>query len=400
MDKIGQFLEDKRFIDWVFHPDEGIERYWENYLREHPEEKSNLRLARKVVGKFRTIDSDLSESQKIMLFSGILKEIERRQSGHRTIKLVAVVSRYAAVALLFFSIGALLFYKKDNRDQRFLSQEISGQPSGQMTTLIRPNGQHIKLAEDKSTFAYPAGDKKLVINDSIQVASSEGTPGSKENEMNQLIVPYGKTSEMLLSDGTKIYLNAGSRLIYPDVFEGKHREVFLVGEAYFEVHKDAKHPFIVQTTDINIEVLGTHFNVSAYPSDNVYETTLAEGKVRIRQNNAGLFDKSIDLVPNQMAAYNRDNEETKVRQVDVENYILWKDGMLKFASSDFNRVTRKLERFYNIRISFQDPMVGMLKISGKLMLTEKKNEVMDVLSQTASVKIVQIGKDNYEIMKN
>jgi len=400
MDKIGQFLEDKRFIDWVFHPDEDIERYWENYLREHPEEKPNLLLARKVVGKFRTIDSDLSESQKIMLFSGILKEIERRQSGQRKIKLVAVISRYAAVALLFFSIGALLFYRKDNRDQRFLTQEISGQPSGPMTTLIRPNGQHIKLAEDKSTFAYQAGDKKLVINDSIQVASSEDTPGSKKNEMNQLIVPYGKTSEMLLSDGTKIYLNAGSRLIYPDVFEGKEREVFLVGEAYFEVHKDPKHPFIVQTTDINVEVLGTHFNVSAYPSDNVYETTLAEGKVRIRQNNAGLFDKSIDLVPNQMAAYNRDSKKTKVRHVDVENYILWKDGMLKFASSDFNRVVRKLERFYNIRISFQDPMVGMLKISGKLMLTEKKNEVMDILSQTASVKIVQIGKDNYEIMKN
>ncbi|GET22725.1 FecR family protein [Prolixibacter denitrificans] len=400
MDKIGQFLEDKRFIDWVFHPDEDIERYWENYLGEHPEEKTNLLLARKVVGKFRTIDSDLSESQKIMLFSGILKEIERRQSGRRTIKLVTVISRYAAVALLFFSIGSLLFYRKDNRDQRFLTEEISGHPSGPMTTLIRPNGQHIKLAEDKSTFAYQAGNKKLVINDSIQVASSEDTPDSKTNEMNQLIVPYGKTSEMLLSDGTKIYLNAGSRLIYPDVFEGKHREVFLVGEAYFEVHKDPKHPFIVQTTDINVEVLGTHFNVSAYPSDNVYETTLAEGKVRIRQNNAGLFDKSIDLVPNQMAAYNRDNKETKVRHVDVENYILWKDGMLKFASSDFNRVTRKLERFYNIRITFQDPMVGMLKISGKLMLTEKKNEVMDVLSQTASVKIVQIGKDNYEIMKN
>lgn len=400
MDKIGQFLEDKRFIDWVFHPDEEIERYWENYLREHPEEKSNLLLARKVVGKFRTIDSELSESQKIMLFSGILKEIERRQAGRQKIRLVAVVSRYAAVALLFFSIGALLFYKKDNVDQRFLTQEISGQPSGQMTTLIRPNGKQIKLAEDKSTFAYQRGDKKLVINDSIQVASSENTAGKKKNEMNQLIVPYGKTSEILLSDGTKIYLNAGSRLIYPDVFEGKQREVFLVGEAYFEVHKDPKHPFIVQTTDINVEDLGTQFNISAYPSDNVYETTLAEGKVRIRENGAGLFDKPIDLVPNQMAAFNRDNKETKVQHVDVENYILWKDGMLKFDSSDFNRITRKLERFYNIRINFQDPMVGMLKISGKLMLTEKKNEVMDILSQTASVKIVQIEKDNYEIIKN
>lgn len=400
MDKIGQYLEDKRFIDWVFHPDEDIERYWEKYLQEYPEEKSNLFLARKVVGKFRTIDSNLSESQKIMLFSGILKEIERRQSGRRTIRLVAVISRYAAVALLFFSVGALLFYRKDNRDQRFLTQELSGQPSGPMTTLIRPNGQHIKLAEDKSTFAYQPGDKKLVINDSIQVAPSESASDKKKNEMNQLIVPYGKTSEILLSDGTKIYLNAGSRLIYPDVFEGKQREVFLVGEAYFEVHKDPKHPFIVQTTDISVEDLGTQFNISAYPSDNVYETTLTEGRVCIRENNAGLFDKSIDLVPNEMAAYNRDSKETKVRRVDVENYILWKDGMLKFASSDFNRITRKLERFYNIRITFHDPMVGMLKISGKLMLTEKKNEVMDVLSQTASVRIVQIGKDNYEIMKN
>ena len=400
MDKIGQFLDDKRFIDWVFHPNKEIEEHWENYLQEHPEEKSNLLLARKVVGKFRTIDSEISESQKIMLFSGILKEIEKRQAGRQKLRLVGVVSRYAAVALLFFSIGALLFYRKDNKDQRYLTQEITGQPSGQMTTLIRPNGQHIKLAEDKSTFTYQPGDKKLVINDSIQVASSESTSKKNKNEMNQLIVPYGKTSEILLSDGTKIYLNAGSRLIYPDAFQGKDREVFLVGEAYFEVHKDPTHPFIVQTTDINVEVLGTHFNVSAYPSDNVYETTLAEGKVRIRRNDAGLFEKPIDLVPNEMAAYNRNSQETKVRQVDVENYILWKDGMLKFDSADFNRITRKLERFYNIRINFQDPMEGLLKISGKLMLTEQKDVVMDILSKTASVKIVQIEKDNYEIMKN
>jgi len=214
-----------------------------------------------------------------------------------------------------------------------------------------------------------------------------------------LIIPYGKTSEVLLPDGTKVFLNAGSRLVYPENFTGKTREVFLVGEAFFDVKHDKSHPFIVQIDDLRIKVLGTRFNVSAYQTDNVVETVLAEGKVSMEQNNAGLFDKATELMPNQLASFDRTTKETDVKTVDTDNYILWTEGLLKFESTDLSRITKRLERYYNIRFHFSEPLLGGLRISGKLQLEEDRDEVCERVARAASVKIVKKGEDLYEIVR-
>jgi len=214
-----------------------------------------------------------------------------------------------------------------------------------------------------------------------------------------LIIPYGKTSEVMLADGTKVFLNAGSRLVYPENFTGKTREVFLAGEAFFDVKHDQNHPFIVQLSDLRIKVLGTRFNISAYPTDNVIETVLAEGKVRMEKNNAGLFDKVIEMVPDQLASFDRITKETNVRKVNTENYTLWTTGILKFESTDLNRITKRLERFYNIRFEYSSSLLGGLRISGKMELKEDKDEICDRIARTASVKIVKKGDNLYEVLR-
>ncbi|MFW5699946.1 MAG: FecR family protein, partial [Bacteroidota bacterium] len=218
----------------------------------------------------------------------------------------------------------------------------------------------------------------------------------KVPELNQLVIPYGKTSEIYLSDGTKVYLNAGSRLIYPEFFVDKKREVFLVGEAFFKVSHQKEHPFIVQTTDVKVKVLGTQFNLSAYPSDNIIETVLTEGRVRLEQNNSRLFGENTELQPGQLGAFNKTTRETHLEHVDPDNYVLWKDGIFKFESTDLSRVTKKLERFYNLRFHYGDPLLGTIKISGKLEfsnITETLNRVATV----ASVNIEQKGEDYFVI---
>ena len=214
-----------------------------------------------------------------------------------------------------------------------------------------------------------------------------------------MIIPYGKTSEVLLSDGTKVFLNAGSRLVYPEIFKGKTREVFLIGEAFFDVKHDKDHPFIVQLSDIRVKVLGTRFNISAYTADNVIETVLAEGSVVMDKNYAGIFEKSIVLVPDQMASFDRTTKDTRVKAVNVNNYILWTKGVLQFENTDLNRITKKLERFYNIRIRFADPLLGGLRISGKLELKEDRDEICDRIARAASVNIVKKELGLYEIIK-
>lgn len=396
MEQLSKYIENKNFIHWVFEPDEVLEAWWNQFENDHPEEKRNIYVARKVLLKFRTTNNTLSEEEKILLFSRVLRQVEERQSNGKVRRLLIEVLKYAAVALLFFSIGGLFFYKQNQFNPQFLTQRLSDAFPENVAKLIRANGENITLKSAKSTVQYAPNGKLVVNNDTI---NSELSNSVVENAMNQLIIPYGKSSEVILSDGTKVFLNAGSRLIFPEYFSGKTREVFLTGEAYFDVRHDQNHPFIVQLSDVRIKVLGTKFNISAYAADNVIETVLAEGKVAMERNSTGLFERATELVPDQMASFDRTTKETRVKAVNVNNYTLWTKGLLQFENTDLNRITKRLERYYNIKIEFADPLLGGLRISGKLQLKEDQDEICDRIARAASVNIIKKGKNLYEIIK-
>ena len=396
MEQLSKYFENRNFILWVFEPNSELEDWWNQFETDHPEEKRNIQLARKVLIKFRTTNKGLTEEEKIMLFSRVLKQVEEKQRGGKAVRMVIGFMRYAAVALIFFSIGALLFYKHNQFNPQLYSQKLAESVPENSAKLIRANGEDILLKENKSVLKYQADGNLVINNDTL---STDQSKPAEKTAMNQLIIPYGKTSEVFLSDGTKVFLNAGSRLVYPENFQGKLREVFLVGEAFFDVKHDQDHPFIVQLNDLRVKVYGTRFNISAYPADNTVETVLAEGKVRVEQNNAGLLDKPIDLIPNQLASFDRTTQETNIKTVDTNNYILWTKGLMQFESTDLNRITKRLERYYNIRFEYSDPLLGGLRISGKLELDVDKDEICERIARTASVKIVKKGDNLYEILK-
>ena len=394
MENISKYLEDKRFINWVFNSNDELDKWWKSFEIKHPKEKQNILLAKNVLSKFKTTDKELSEEEKIQLFTNVLKDIEEKQKSGKYIHLLTTVLKYAAVAILFFSIGALLFYRQNKIDPQYLSQNITEPINNNVAKLIRPNGESILLDNQRSVIEYTAKGKVKINNTTLDTLQSIGNSTSV---LNKLIIPYGKTSEVLLPDGTKVYLNAGSRFIYPENFIDKNREVFLIGEAFFEVKHDSEHPFIVQTPDINIKVLGTKFNVSAYPSDNIVETVLTEGKVRLKQNNTWLFSESVDLAPNQLAAYNKKSMKTELSTVDTDNYTLWKDRIFKFESTELSKVIKKIERFYNIKVQYSNSLQRSIKISGKLDLKEGQEETINRIAVTASVKIIKKGDFLYQI---
>lgn len=396
MENISKYLDDKRFIQWVFSPGNELNEWWNSFEAANPKEKENIQLARKILQKLHTSDKELSEDEKIILFTQILKQVENRQERGKTRKIIGSFLKYAAVAVLFFSIGALLFYRQNNFNPQFQAREITEPVHSDEARLIRPGGDNILLSEANSRIEHKQ-DGQVVVNNNIiepSASSQAGTP-----QINQLVIPYGKTSEIILSDGTHVFLNAGSRLIYPDFFADKNREVFLVGEAYFDVKHNEKQPFVVQTTDIRVRVLGTQFNVSAYPSDNIIETVLTSGKVRLEQNNTGIFSETTDLSPGQLAAFNKTERITQLKNVEIENYTLWKENLLKFESTDLSRVVKRLERYYNVRFRYADPFLGGIKITGKLDLSNSREFVLENVADAASVKISIIGEGYYEIRK-
>lgn len=167
----------------------------------------------------------------------------------------------------------------------------------------------------------------------------------------------GMVTQFDLADGTKVWLNSGSSLQFPSGFTAKKRTVRLIGEAYFEVTKNEHQPFQVQTNDVNIEVLGTSFNVVSYKNESRSEVVLVEGKVKLLSTNSNDEDVIETMIPGQRSIYSQESKQIKNENVSVEKYIAWKNGDLIFQDDNMEEVVRRLSRWFNVEIVINDPEI-------------------------------------------
>lgn len=235
---------------------------------------------------------------------------------------------------------------------------------------------------------------------------------------NQIITTKGQKSQIILSDGTKIWLNSETTLKYPSAFNEMKREIFLEGEAFFEVQKkDNKIPFIVKTSEIDIKVLGTSFNVMAYSDEETIETTVVKGSVCIiRKGLESSPDQNIILKPNQKVTLLKKGSQvilseietekptliksTKTTQpisptekeqilispkVDIELHTAWKDHRLIFQSETFENIAYKLERWYDVKIHIQNEELKKYRYTGKFVHKETLNQVLEILNLTTPI---------------
>ena len=395
MDIYDKLIENPLFFKWIFYPSAELEAYWQTYLKQNSNEAGRILEFKALFEKhLKFTNEQLSESGKKELAHRIIRQMEVHDHKTRKAIRLRTMLKYAAVAILFFSIGSSLVYLyMDGRQEKVVADNLILPAGVQEPMLIIDGKKQIQLNQGQSELDYSSGNE-LIINQEKAVPREAVR---KVPEMNTLMIPYGSRSVITLSDSSRVWLNAGSRLIYPSDFIDRTREVFLVGEAYFEVQQDVDRPFIVKTTDIEINVLGTHFNVSAYPEDYSVQTVLAEGCVKIRRMNAGRSEKEVKLLPGQLAYFNKKSNETNVLQVNVDQYILWTKGLFSFTNTDFNRIVKKLERYYNIRFSFDDPMKGTIQITGKLDVTKNKDEVFEYLGLITGLEFVEINENLYAI---
>jgi ferric-dicitrate binding protein FerR (iron transport regulator) len=205
---------------------------------------------------------------------------------------------------------------------------------------------------------------------------------------NTIEVPYGERSQISLYDGTKVWLNSGTKFRYPVAFSRDTRDVFIEGEAYFDVAKDAKHPFVVSAGRLKIKVLGTRFNVSAYPADKEFSTTLDEGSVQTINTING---KGVKMIPGEQVILNRETNEQHRMKVNTELYTSWKENLLKFEDAPFEEVIKKMERWYDVKI-LVDPSINTREKYTMTIKTESLREMLQLVSRTT--------KMNYEIIEN
>jgi ferric-dicitrate binding protein FerR (iron transport regulator) len=390
MDDFLRYLENKKFVRWVYNPDQEVNKFWNDWVTTHPEERDAAESARLILLQLKSKEEKENTDEAATIYTQMVGKLGKSAPNHSW-RLIIPFTRYAAVAVFFLSLGVFLTYRLNPKQNFWFDQSITAIQENSESQLVLSDGRKIVLPTKESRIEYKTAGK-IVINQKDTIDTHSQSP---EPEMNQLIIPFGKNSSILLPDGTVAHLNAGSRLMYPSVFRGKNREVFLLGEGYFEVSHDPKKPFVVKTNDLSIVALGTVFNVSAYPTDKIIETVLVTGQVVLRDNSLHIFKKDFVLKPSELAAFNRETLETTARQVDIADYVAWQEGFLNFQSVDLSRIILRLERYYNIKLILQNPMLGTRSITGKLILKEDKDLVLGVLASTARVELFKINESTY-----
>jgi transmembrane sensor len=297
-------------------------------------------------------------------------------------------------ASLFIVVAAGLFflmYKRPEQPFKSNEQASTARPGGNKAYLTLSNGKRITLNDTlNGTLAVHAGVRITKTADG-QIAC-QVIPGKAGGPLkyNTLEAPKGGQYQITLVDGTKIWLNAASVLKYPSQFAGKERKVELTGEAYFEVAKSKTMPFVVVSKGQVVQVLGTHFNINAYEDEASTKTTLVEGSVKVFRKREDKDEEFRMLKAGQQSVL---KEETfDVKEVDTEEAIAWKSGYFTFENDNLEMIMRKLERWYNVEVSYTGKISNKVKVMGSISRNTELPELLKMLESTDKFKFKTEGR--------
>ncbi len=281
----------------------------------------------------------------------------------------------------------LINFKKQSLSQEFINTEWNRLNKrlniDNQRTLAGFKKFKIKIWQYAAVFAF-----LMVLAGSVFFSDSIFNT-KNEIAYHEIITPKGQIKNILLPDGSLVFLNSDTKLKYGSNFGTKKREVFLEGEAFFDVTHDSRKPFVIHTSENIVKVLGTAFNVSAYPDENIHQISLERGKISISHDKG----KSAILNANQIYLLLCNKNQSKIfKSENVEMYSSWKDGKIIFRNQRFADITRKLERSHNIVIIIQNTQIENLRYTGEFNINDDIRKILGIISLTTPV--------NYEIKKD
>lgn len=308
-----------------------------------------------------------------------------------------VISRFqryrwvAAAAILLLIVSSVFLLTNQKEKNTAVAKNTQPQqqndrlPGGDRAVLILADGSSIVLDSAGNGMLAQQGTTKIIKKEDGQLLYNSSGTATDAVAYNLLQTPRGGQYKITLPDGSKVWLNAASSLKYPVVFGGKERKVEITGEAYFEIAKDALRPFKVQLNQMEVEVLGTHFNINSYTDEETVRTTLLEGRVKVTTASENKF-----LQPGQQAQLKPSGSMKIVNDVNLEETVAWKDGNFQFENSDIKSVMRQLARWYDVEVSYQGNISK--HFIGGISRNVKLSQVLSMLQQTGEVRFIIEGK--------
>lgn len=303
-------------------------------------------------------------------FEQVRRSVVKRLVAQRQ-RRIGRVLRIVAVAACVVVVAGLSWWLLRTPDVETTTVAVA-QTEGRVK-LILHSGEQINLEK-----GVPANlrlkSARIVDKEGALAYEAQGTETSDAEEWNKIVTSVGGEYFFILSDGTKVWMNAVSQLEYPVDFKGEQRLVKLKGEAYFEVKPDAEHPFVVVAGDVRTQVLGTSFNIQAYPDEAGTTTTLLTGKVQVSLGNA---EQAVTLAPGQEAVWKKGTDLLVVGQVNAEEAIAWRYGDFIFNEQDVEVVLRMLARWYDVEFVFDGDRMAKHTFTGRLSKNESLATTLD-----------------------
>jgi len=318
----------------------------------------------------------ITELEKNVLKHKILKSVDNLSKRKRRTQIAISV----VTCLIIFGGGLGFYFLKMPTTSITEFVNTSGDidvNQSDNVVLILGEGENLNIHGENSIINYSSTGQRVRIGKNREIDQKT----SKNNEIlyNTLLVPYGKRTKIELSDGSIVWLNSGSKLVYPSVFNGDKRELYLEGEAIFDVAHNKNKPFIVISENQEIEVLGTVFGVTNYKDENALNTVLKSGSVQISYNNSSsshVNNDKMKISPGTKASYNKKTKSMVSEKVNVDHYFSWRDGVFIFKNNDLKHITNRISRYYNLKIEITNDDLAKETFSGYLDLNEDIDKVI------------------------
>ncbi len=381
---IEKYLLDDDFFQWAKYgsSENGFEL--ESYKLQHPGCEEKIELAVAMIRNMKVVENRKSTSQeyKMQSFDRMMNKLQQQplqsvQPHRRILPRRFMVYVASVAALLFICLGAyyVLSQPKLQGNTNITADVIDSLSRSGQVQIILDGRQAVGL--DKNNAEIQVDEDGAVTVNKQLVAASRG----EKISVNQIVVPYGKRSKIILPDGSSLWINSGSCISYASDFE-VNRKLSVQGEIYLDVRKDATHPFVVKTNRLEVTVLGTSFNVTDYAKDVETAVVLVQGSVDVKVDNK----EKKHLIPNQRLS--KANGEVKVDKVDVYNYICWKDDAMNFDGQKLSDVLNSLSRYYNTRIEVSGSLKDE-KFYGSLDLNCTLDELLESISLATPLNIIR-----------
>ncbi|MBD8390176.1 FecR domain-containing protein [Dysgonomonas sp. BGC7] len=375
-----EFLSDDFFLESTYNPTPETEQFWSKLVDTGKIDADVFARARQFILELNESNkevADFVDSRIPFLWERIDETIKEKKRKLYLRSAIAI----ASIAVVFILSVVFIKHGNSDMDNGLLTEEvdirhIAKKSISDEIQLISSAGE-LSIPGDSAVVDYSQGEN-IVVNDKVVDKKSQ------KLEYIQLVVPYGKRSSVILSDGSQIWVNAGSRIVYPVSFAKDVREIYVDGEVYADIVSDKDHPFIVKTKEMDVKVLGTQFNVMAYENEKAHSVVLVKGSVEV-ENRTGK-QETVLLKPNQL--FYASAEHRRIENVDVLSYISWKSGYSLFKNERLGVILERLSRYYGISISC-DVDIYDLRCSGGLDLKDNISQVLDGICQSVSVKYIK-----------